>query len=96
MDYILGGPWTIGFALGYGHWQLFVFNNLALSFSACLLTCRSSPFLCLSAAQVWLRADSMDGTPFVNFLPGNTYGMKDDFLGDVSAGGQPHQRCVRH
>ena len=66
-----------------------VFNNLALSFSLCLLTCRSSPFLCLSAAQVWLPHDMMDATPFVAFLVGNTYGTKDYILDAVSSGGQP-------
>ena len=58
-----------------------VFNNLALSLSMC-----SSPFLCQSATQVWLRGDIMDATPFVAFPAGNTYGTKDDFLDAVAFG----------
>ena len=61
MDYILG----IGYALAMAIGNISFFNTLALSFSTCLLTCRSSPFLCLYAAQVWLRGDIMDATPFV-------------------------------
>ena len=66
-----------------------IFNNVAMSLSMCLLPCRSSPFLCLSTAQVWLRGDSVDAMPFVAFLVGNTYRTKDDFLDAVSSGGQP-------
>ena len=66
-----------------------VLHNLALSFSTCILICRSRPFLCLSAAQVWLRGDNMDATPFVAFLAGNTDGTKDDFLDAVISGVQP-------
>ena len=66
-----------------------IFNNITLSFSMCLLTCRSSPFLCLCAAQVWRRGDIMDATPFVAFQVGNIYGTKDDVLDAIGSGGQP-------
>ena len=85
-DYI-PGVLAMRWAMDIG--KVSIFLDLALSVSMCLLTCRSSPFLFLSASQVWLRGDIMDATPFVAFLAGNTYGTKDDFLDAVSSGCQP-------
>ena len=87
MDYILDGLWTIGYALGYGHWQGICLQQCCVA-NLLVLTCGSSPFLCQSAAQVWLRADIMDAMPFV-ILPGRTYRTEEDFPDAVSFGGKP-------